>query len=186
MLGAGNVATQVVILCVTLLAAWPAGRWIARRYGRPQVLAVLSVGAVGVVLALTVPVPSAHLRPRRAVGFLEQFTDVPLLAVEIISFGSNAEQWANVLLFLPVGLLGALVSRSALRAGGFGIVLSVLVEVWQSAAGRGGEVGDVLHTAAGAVLGAVSAAVVLQIRPPHRRAAATGDADAGDAADAGE
>ncbi len=172
MLGAGNVATQVVILCVTLVLAWPVGRRIARRYGRPQVLTVLFVGALGVVLALTVPVPFRALRPRRAVGFLEQFTDVPLLAVEAISFGSNAEQWGNVLLFLPLGFLGALVSRSALRAAGLGIALSVLVEVWQSAAGRGGEVGDVLHTAAGAVLGAVSAAVVLRIRRPRRRAAA--------------
>ena len=154
MLGAGNVATQVVILCITLVLAWPVGRWIARRYGRPQVLAVLFVGAVGVVLALTVPVPFSGLRLRRAVGLLEQFTDLPLLAVEAISFGSNAEQWGNVLLFLPVGLLGGLVSRSALGAAGFGIVLSVLVELWQSATGRGGEVSDVLHTAAGAVLGA--------------------------------
>jgi VanZ family protein len=92
--------------------------------------------------------------------------------VEVVTFGSNAEQWGNVLLFLPLGLLGALVSRSVPRAAGFGVVLSVLVEVWQSAAGRGGEVSDVLHTAAGAVLGAVSAAVVLRIRRPRRRAAA--------------
>jgi hypothetical protein len=165
----------LAILGVMLVAAWPVGRWIARRYGRPPVLAVLYVAAVGIVLALTLPVPILALRPRRAVGLLEQFTNVPLLGVEIITFGSSAEQWGNVLLFLPVGLLGALVLRSAARAAGLGALLSVLVEVWQSAVGRGGEVGDVLHTAAGAVLGAVCAAVVLRIRPPHRRAGAGAD-----------
>ncbi len=175
MVGTRNVVTQVVILCVTFVLAWPAGSWFARRYGRPRIPAVLFAGAVGVVLALTVPAPSLPLRPRRAVGFLEQFTDVPLLAVEVVTFGSNAEQWGNVLLFLPVGLLGALVSGSALRAAGLGISLGVLVEVWQSAAGGGGEVSDVLHAVAGVVLGAACAAVVLRVRPPHRQAAVDAD-----------
>jgi glycopeptide antibiotics resistance protein len=168
----------LAVLGATLLLAWPISHRFADRYRCPRAAAVAFVITVGVVLALTVtpnepengillPFPPHYLSllMNDPAGLWAQFTLLP----------RDAEQVANIALYVPVGLLGVFVWRSTVRAALFGMVLTFAIETCQYAIiGRAGSLTDIRNNTAGAVLGALVATVAwhcvrwaAQTRRPH-------------------
>ncbi|HEY8533930.1 MAG TPA: VanZ family protein [Micromonospora sp.] len=160
----------LVMLIATAVLALPVGRWLAQRYRCPRSVAVGFVVACGVVVSLTaVTGPMVgHPFPERwwIPYYLRQLTDDGFLYAELTSLCGNAEELANVLLFLPVGFLGCLLWRSALRTVAFAACFTVAVETWQSIIGRASSLGDLLHNAIGGTVGALLA---LGVRSLMRR-----------------
>jgi hypothetical protein len=160
----GRAALAVVV--ATSVVAWPVGRLIADRFRRPRVAAVLFVGAVGVVMALTLtpnhPAPGelTDVPPH----FLRYLGDSHMVWAAVTSPPSDSEQIANIALYVPVGLFGRFVWRSALGAAAFGIALTVFIETCQyGIVGRDGSLTDIRNNAAGAVLGALIGAVATRV-----------------------
>jgi glycopeptide antibiotics resistance protein len=157
-------ATLAVLLATALLA-WPVGRRIAGRFRCPRAAAVLLVVAVGVVVALTLT-PS---RPAPGVvevlppHYLTEIGKPRLVWARLTGAPSDAEQVANIALYVPIGLLGVFVRRSALRATLFGLALTVVIETCQyGIIGRAGSLTDIRNNTAGVLVGAVVAAGVLR------------------------
>jgi glycopeptide antibiotics resistance protein len=77
---------------------------------------------------------------------------------------SDAEEIANVALYVPVGVLGWLLWRSVGWATLFGAMLTVVIETCQiGVIGRAGSLTDIRNNTAGAFLGAVFAAAVVRV-----------------------
>ncbi|WP_433299994.1 VanZ family protein [Actinoplanes sp. CA-030573] len=133
----------IVLILLTLLLAWPLGR-------RRGVTGVLFVLAAGLVLAATATTRLVHFDVAGVRPYLEQFGDPGYV---FGGFGGNVERLCNIVLFLPLGLLGTLLWRRPalvlLSCAG----LSFLLEAWQAVIGRGGDAIDVVHNTAGAALG---------------------------------
>ena len=152
-------------LVATAVLAWPLGRLIADRFRRSRAAAILFVAAVGVVAALTLmpnyPVPGdpTVVPPH----FLQYIGDVNLVWAALTSLPTDSEQIANIALYVPVGLFGRFVWRSTVRAAAFGTALTVFVETCQyGIVGRDGSITDIRNNAAGALLGALVAAVAVR------------------------
>jgi glycopeptide antibiotics resistance protein len=163
----------LAVLAATALLAWPAGVRIARRRRCPRAVAALFVAAVGVILALTLtpdrPAPGAVdvLPPH----YLTRIGDPRLVWSALTAAPADTEQLANIALYVPVGLLGRLVWHGAARATLAGVALTVAVETCQyGIIGRAGSLTDIRNNTAGALLGAVVAAVAVgalaRARPP--------------------
>lgn len=79
--------------------------------------------------------------------------------------------FGNVLMFVPVGWLSALLApRRAFVVGALSAAgLSIAIEVWQMLSGSFGDIDDVVLNAAGGLVGAVLAMVIRAVRK-HPRA----------------
>ncbi|MCA2213298.1 VanZ family protein [Jidongwangia harbinensis] len=148
----------LTVLAITLVVAWPAARWIAGRTGSRPLVAALFLLWVGIVVALTltpsdpVPVPP---------HYLEQIGHPRLVLSLLTAAPSDAEQVANILLYVPVGFLARLVWRRTVPAALIGLVLTVAIETCQySIIGRAGSITDIRNNTAGAVIGALLGATV--------------------------
>jgi glycopeptide antibiotics resistance protein len=171
----GRAALAVVV--ATAFVAWPVGRLIADRLRRPRAAAVLFVAAVGVVMALTLtpnyPAPGelTDVPPH----FLHYLGNLHMVWAALTSPPSDSEQIANIALYIPVGLFGRFVWRSALGAAAFGITLTVFIETCQyGIVGRDGSLTDIRNNAAGAVLGALVGAIGARL-VQRRRTRVIGD-----------
>jgi glycopeptide antibiotics resistance protein len=83
---------------------------------------------------------------------------------------TSVETLANVLLFVPVGLLVGVRLRHPLIGFGVGVLLSALIEGLQAVVleiGRACDTGDLVTNTAGAAIGALLAFAAL--RMPHQR-----------------
>jgi glycopeptide antibiotics resistance protein len=152
----------LTVLAVTAVATWPATRWIARRTGCRRPVAALFVATVGMVVALTLtpndPVPGVPVPVPP--HFLEQIGDTRLVWSLLTAAPADAEQVANIALYLPVGFLGRLVWRRVGPAALTGLALTAAIETCQfGIIGRAGSITDIRNNTAGALLGAVVAAV---------------------------
>jgi MFS family permease len=160
-----GIALATLALVVTFVVAWPVGRLIADRVGRPRVATVLFVAAVGVVMALTLtpnyPGPEDFLPPPP--HFLHYIGDTHRIWAALTAPPSDPEQIANIALYVPVGLFGRFVWRSAIGAAAFGTALTVVIETCQyGIVGRDGSLTDIRNNAAGAILGALIGAVAIR------------------------
>jgi glycopeptide antibiotics resistance protein len=164
-----------VAVCVAVLAvAWPLGRRIAERCRCPRTVAVLFVVAAGLILALTLTPSEPGAGLPQPPHFVHQLGHPRLVWATITAAPGDAEQWANIALYLPLGFLGRFVWRSAARASGFGLALTAFVETCQyGIVGRAGSITDIRNNTAGAVLGALAAATTARLlrraapaRPP--------------------
>jgi VanZ family protein len=160
-----GIEIAAVALVVTAAVAWPIGRLIADRFGRPRAPAALFVAAVGVVVALTLtpnyPDPGD---PPAPVHFLYYIGDLHHVWVDLTSAPTDPEQIANIALYVPVGLFGRFVWRSAIAAAAFGTALTVVIETCQFwIVGRDGSLTDIRNNAVGAILGALLAAVAARV-----------------------
>jgi glycopeptide antibiotics resistance protein len=164
----------LLVLGLTVILAWPLGR----RRGAAGVVFVLVLGAI---LAATATTPHLFVSAAGVRPYLGEFGDPGYL---VGGFGSTAEKWANIGLYLPLGLLATLVWRYPARLcsrplrnqrSGVGpqsvvagcALLSFLIEAWQGLIGRGGDAVDVVHNAFGALLGALLATAWIRARPPR-------------------
>lgn len=154
----------LVMLIASAVIALPAGRWLARRYRCPRSVAVGFVVACGVVVSLTAVNGSMYGRPFSErwwiPDYLRQLTYDGFLYAELTSLCGNPEEVANVLLFVPVGFLGCLLWRSALRTVAFVACFTLAVETWQSIIGRASSLGDLLHNVIGGIAGVLLALIV--------------------------
>lgn len=158
----------VAAFAVILVAVWPVGAAVARRAGCPRPTAVLFVLAVGGVLALTLtPTRASAFEPPH---FLTQLADPHFLWATATTFPDDAEQLANIALYLPLGFLGYGVLHSGSRSAIFGAALTVLVETCQyGIAGRCGSLTDIRNNTAGAILGALVAAALCRAARQQQR-----------------
>lgn len=164
----------LAVLLVTALLAWPAGARLARRRACSRAAAMLYVVAVGVVVALTLtpnrPAPGVvEVLPPH---YLTQLGDLRLVWSRLTAAPADAEELANIALYVPIGLLGRLVWHGAARATLTGAVLTVAIETCQyGIIGRAGSLTDIRNNSAGALIGAVAAAVVIGAMARSRPAA---------------
>jgi glycopeptide antibiotics resistance protein len=159
----------IAALTLAVVLAWPVSTSVVRRAHCPRPVALLFVLAVAGVLALTLtpnePPPGVPLD--QPPHFLTQLGSGRLLWASFAAAPDDAEQWANVLLYLPVGLFGYGVWRSAVRSAFFGTALTVFVETCQyGIVGRSGSLTDIRNNTAGAIVGALFAAVLRRLSPP--------------------
>jgi hypothetical protein len=160
----------LVVFAAVLAFAWPIGHRLAERYQcRPWVV-VLFVIEVGVILALTMtpnppPPPDVPTYPH----FLTLLGNGHLIWSQLVAVPRGLEQLANIALYVPAGVLGWYMWRSALRSAGFGMALTVFIETCQyGITGRGGSITDIRNNTAGAILGAVVTAAIARARAADR------------------
>jgi membrane associated rhomboid family serine protease len=168
-------SAALAILAVTALTAWPFGRQLADRYGSHRTVAVLFVIAVGIIAALTLAPnhPPPGMRTVLPPHYLTTVDDPRLVWAMLTAAPSDPEQLANIALYVPLGLLGALMWRGISRAVLFGAALTVFIETCQAGiVGRAGSITDIRNNAAGALLGAVVGAGA--VRTLSRTAAGNG------------
>ena len=155
-------ATLAVVAGV-LAVLWPLGRRIADRQRCSRTIALLFVVAVGAIVALTMTPNEPATGLPQPPHFVQQFSDPSLIWAMATALPDDSEQWANIALYLPVGVLGRFVWRSATRAIGFGMALTVFVETCQYAiVGRAGSITDIRNNTAGAAVGALLAAAAFR------------------------
>jgi VanZ family protein len=156
----GNVVTHPAVLAalaVTAVLAWPLGRLLRR-----GALGIVFVAVLGAVLAATM---TTLTPPDRMTGAVHAYV---LGFAHFPPFTENAERLANVGLYLPLGLVATLMWRRPVPVTVGGAVLSFLIEAWQAHIGRGGDPVDVLHNAAGTLLGAALGYAVVRLRGAWR------------------
>lgn len=152
----------IVVIAATFAVAWPLGRRMAIRYRCPPVVAILFIVAVGMIVALTLT-PNDHAIPLpRPPHFLQQLGDGRLIWSKIVTPPDDAEEVANIAIYLPAGILGLFVWGSVGRATSFGLVLAVFVETCQyGVIGRAGSITDIRNNVLGAFFGALLAKVIV-------------------------
>jgi glycopeptide antibiotics resistance protein len=124
---------------------------------------VLLVLVVGVVAALTLTPnpPAPGVVETLPAHFLTKLDEPREVWAKLTAAPSDGEQFANIALYVPVGLLGMLVWRSIIRGALFGAILTLIIETCQSGiVGRAGSITDIRNNTAGALLGALVAAVL--------------------------
>ncbi|MFI5931850.1 VanZ family protein [Actinoplanes sp. NPDC051494] len=156
----------LTVLALTVALAWPLSRPLARRPGRARPVAALLVVAIGTVVALTLTpnfgfLPTEVLPPH----FLTQLDDPASVWATLTQPPADAEQIANIALYVPVGLLAGLLWKNAVRATLLGFALTAFIETCQyDIPGRAGSLTDIRNNTIGALAGAVLAAVVTRPR----------------------
>lgn len=122
-------------------------------------MGVLFLAAVGVVLAVTGAADTRRVEDFApapgAVGFLQQVFDPRRFADMVTTLPADGEQCGNVALFLPVGLFAQAFWRRTVWSIGFCLLLSIVIEVWQSYVGRSADLVDVRNNAVGGILGVI-------------------------------
>ena len=152
MLNAGiiwNVVNQpalLTILAVTVVLAWPLGRWLGR-----GALGVVFVVILGAVLAATTTTEMPHYSVGGIEVYLREFAHPTDL---LTGFANRDERLANIGLFLPLGSVATLLWHRPVAVVCACAALSFAIEGWQGFIGRGGDAVDVVHNAVGAFLGA--------------------------------
>jgi VanZ like family len=164
--------TQPSVLVAHLLAvavAWPAGRRLAGRRGCSHLVAALFVLSAGLILALTLvpnePGRFEYLPPH----YLTLLSHPDQVVAALLAEPDDLEEYANILLYVPLGFFGLFVWRSVPAATLCGVLLTVLVETCQyDIVGRAGSLTDIRNNSLGGLLGAVAAA--LRVAGPRWRA----------------
>jgi hypothetical protein len=150
----------LTVFAVAVVIAWPIGHLIAKRCRRSRTAAALLVAAVGFVVALTLTPdfdysPAVPLPPH----YLTLIDNPRVVWAQLIQPPSDAEQVANILFFVPVGLFAGWFWKSVVRASLFGLALTVTIETCQyDIPGRAGSFTDIRNNTLGAIAGALLAA----------------------------
>jgi glycopeptide antibiotics resistance protein len=159
--------TALAVMVAALAVAWPIGGRLAAHSHCTRANAILFVVTIGMVVALTMTPnePTTGTGVPMPPHFLQQLGDGPLIWAKLTAAPDDSEQLANVALYIPVGFLGRLVWRNAVRAAGFGMALTVFIETCQyGIVGRAGSITDIRNNTAGAILGALFAATATRVR----------------------
>jgi glycopeptide antibiotics resistance protein len=162
-----NARTYLLVFLVGCAILGPAAIVVGRRTKSPTVVSVLYAMAVATVGALTLPTRFADMHafpaPQFTVGgFFKQFfaDSAPIHAFTDLL--TTPEHLANVLLYVPVGVLGCLFLGKWWRTFGAAVALTFIVELMQALSGvRDGSAEDFYHNCLGA---AVGVAIVLSVR----------------------
>ncbi|MFI5494845.1 VanZ family protein [Actinoplanes sp. NPDC051859] len=153
-----NPVPQVVFVAC-LICAWPLSR-----FARHRITGYLMLASVAMIVALTatpnyVPPVAPTLVPPH---FLTQWNEPRLVWSLLTAAPSDAEQIANIALYVPLGLAGHVLWRSVLRTTAYGFLLVLTIETAQYLIpGRAGSITDIRNNTLGTFLGALAAAAVL-------------------------
>ena len=158
-----SVVRTVVVLC---LAGLTLGVLAPRRRALTALVGLSLAGVLGMTL-----VPQGGWS---GLGF----TPAPLhsMLVNLQPDGRSLRAWTttgdgplNVLLFVPLGLFGALLTRRPVATVVLASTLSVAIECWQSSlTTRVGSLADVVCNGLGALVGAVAGALLLAVTGQRR------------------
>jgi nitrate/nitrite transporter NarK len=163
----------LAIVVTVCLVAWPAGGWLANRFGGTRRSAVWFLIVTAVVVAVTVAPDGREAAPAELAGsglLVDQLTSMAGWSTALAGIVSTGERLANVALFVPVGFFGFAVFRSMLKALGFGALLSAGIETVQAMGERSGDLNDLVSNTVGGGLGALAAFVVIHLlRSPRQR-----------------
>lgn len=141
----------------TLPVAVPLGSRLSARHGAPRPVGILLLAAVGVIAALTLTPNYAGSPATTPPHYLTTLTDPARTWYALSARPVGEEQYANIALYVPVGVLGALLRRNAWRPALLGLLLTVAVETLQAGIpGRDGSLTDIRNNALGAWLGALA------------------------------
>ena len=153
------------ILTATVLVAVPGGRRLAARRHCSPVAAVLLILMVGIVAALTLTPnpPEPGVTEILPPHYLTQLTHPRAVWAQLTAPPADGEQQANIAMFVPIGVLAALVFGTIPRATLFGAALTVFVETCQyGIAGRAGSFTDIRNNTLGALLGAIAVLMIVR------------------------
>ncbi|MEV8503852.1 VanZ family protein [Actinoplanes sp. NPDC051475] len=157
-------AAGVLFLPVSRLFGWRPG-W--------TLLALLSLAPI---LVFTVPLEAPGWQDgavHRAGAYVRTFLHAATFRAELHEPTSPDEQMANLLLFVPLGLFGALATRRAVWTAVAGAALSFGIEGWQAVSGvRVATAGDWVYNSGGALIGAGAGLVLLAVGAMARPRAA--------------
>jgi hypothetical protein len=159
--------TYFLVFLVGCAVLVPTAIVVARRIKSPIMVSALYAMAVAAVGALTLPTHFADMyafpAPQFTLnGFLNQFFSDSAPIHAFTDLLTAPEHLANVLLYIPVGILGCLFLGKWWRALGAAVVLTFTVELVQALSGvRDGSAEDFYHNCLG---GAVGVAIVLSVR----------------------
>jgi len=163
----------LVILIATVLLAVPVGRKLATWQRCSSVAAVLLILMVGIVagLTLTPNPPAPGVTEILPPHYLTLLTHPRVVWAQLVAPPADGEQQANIALFVPIGVLAALVFGTIPRATLFGAALTVFVETCQYCiAGRAGSFTDIRNNTLGALLGAIATLMVVRSLRPEKSA----------------
>ncbi len=168
--------TALAILVGGLLAAWFAAPRLSRKFHCGRIAAGALPVSLVVILALTLPGDGREPVTGGAgavADFASQLADFDRIVryVSQLAAGGN-EQLANIALFIPLGFLGYWTTRRAGLVICLCVLLSIVIEAWQSYAGRSGTLSDVINNSFGGVVGTLAglAARSLMIWTTSRKA----------------
>ncbi|BCJ54240.1 hypothetical protein Asp14428_57150 [Actinoplanes sp. NBRC 14428] len=155
-----------LIFAAFVVLSWPLSGLAGRDTHRRLAAAALVVSA-GAIIALTAtpsfadPATFAANPPH----FLTLLDRPGLLARQLVAPPSDLEQVANIALYVPLGISGAMLWRRWLPATAFGFLLVLAIETVQYVIpGRAGSITDIRNNTLGALLGAVLTAVLRRRR----------------------
>lgn len=153
-----------LIGCAVLM---PAAIVVGRRMQRPVPVSVLYAMTLAAVGTFTLPLEFANMyafpAPQFSLsGFLNQFVSDSAPFRALTDLFTLPEYLANVMLYIPVGILGCLFLGKWWRALGTATILTFAVELVQAMSGfRDGSAIDFYHNSFGAAIGV---AIVLGVR----------------------
>jgi hypothetical protein len=171
-----------------LLAGWALAAAVlflpvSRLFGLRPVWTLLALLSLAPILAFTLPSsePGLGYSSGDALRFAGSLLQPDALGNGLNAAGSEDERVANLLLFIPAGVFGTLATRRGWLTALLCAALSFGIECWQAGSGvRVAALTDLLYNSAGALIGAVPAAVLLAAaRLAARRPRATDALPAG-------
>ncbi|GGQ71247.1 VanZ family protein [Couchioplanes azureus] len=160
-------AAVALLLCCAIAAGvlfWPMSRLFRWRPG----WTLLALLALAPILVFTVPVEAPGWQDGaiyRLAEYVRSFLRAATFQAELQAPASSDEQVANLLLFIPLGVAGALATRRAFRTAAAAATLSFGIEAWQAISGvRVASAADWIYNTGGACAGAAIGLLVLAAR----------------------
>jgi VanZ family protein len=160
-----------VALLAAVGVAWPLGRWSAPRRGCSPAAGALFVLCAGLILALTLTPNEPGRYTLLPPHYLTQLNHPGKVWAALTAAPDDVEEYANIVLYVPLGYLGRYFWRSAVAATLFGVAMTVVVETCQyDIVGRAGSLTDIRNNSLGTLLGAVAAAAAIWVVRRRRMA----------------
>ncbi|WP_211277771.1 VanZ family protein [Couchioplanes caeruleus] len=156
-----------LLLCCAIAAGvlfWPVSRLFRWRPG----WTLSAMLALAPILVFTVPLEAPGWQDGavyRLAEYVRSFLHTATFQAEMQAFASSDERLANLLLFIPLGVAGALATRHALWTAAAGAALSFGIEGWQAVSGvRVASAADWIYNTGGVFIGAALGLLVLAAR----------------------
>ncbi|WP_433288661.1 VanZ family protein [Micromonospora sp. CA-244673] len=156
-------AVELLLFCALAAAAlfWPMARLMRWR----PALTLLALLSLGPILVFTAPFGALGWQDGaipRVAEYVSSFLNKATFQAALVAPARHEERFANLLLFIPLGVFGALATRRPFWTVLGGAALSFGVEGWQAVSGvRDATAADWLYNSSGTLLGAAAGLVLL-------------------------
>ncbi|MEV6602179.1 VanZ family protein [Actinoplanes sp. NPDC051346] len=153
-----------LLLCCAIAAGmlfWP----MSRMFRWQPAWTLLALLALAPILVFTAPLEAPGWQDGavyRLGGYVRSLLHAATFHAELQAPASSDESLANLLLFIPLGVAGALATRHAVWTAAAGAALSFGIEGWQAVSGvRVASATDWLYNSGGTVIGATVGLIIL-------------------------